>query len=70
MQNTGGTTWTAAAFYRLGAINPYDNSIWRFNRVGLAPGDAIAPGTQKTFTFVVTRGLAASPNDPAPYSDE
>jgi hypothetical protein len=55
MQNTGGTTWTAAALYRLGAINPHDNTNWGgFNRVGLSVGDAIAPGQQKTFAFVVT----------------
>jgi glucose/arabinose dehydrogenase len=54
MRNTGGTTWTAAAAYRLGAINPYDNMTWGgFNRVGLAAGDSIAPGQQKTFTFSV-----------------
>jgi glucose/arabinose dehydrogenase len=53
MRNTGTTTWTAANLYRLGAINPYDNSTWGFNRVALAAGDSIAPGQQKTFSFAV-----------------
>ena len=54
MRNSGGTTWTAASLYRLGAINPYDNSTWGPNRIGLAAGDSIAPGQQKTFTWTVT----------------
>ena len=36
MRNTGMTTWTAAeAQFRLGAINPDDNTNWGTNRVGL-----------------------------------
>jgi uncharacterized membrane protein len=63
MRNTGGTTWTAAALYRLGAINPHDNTNWGgFNRVGLAPDDSIAPGQQKTFAFVVTAPSAGTYN--------
>ena len=53
MRNTGGTTWTAAALYRLGAINPHDNSNWGMNRVELGSGDSIAPNQQKTFTWTV-----------------
>ena len=53
LRNTGGTTWTAANLYRLGAINPYDNATWGFNRVALAAGESIAPGQQKTFSFAV-----------------
>ena len=53
MRNTGGTSWTGAALYRLGAINPYDNTTWGLNRVGLASGETIAPGQQKTFAFTV-----------------
>ena len=53
MRNTGGTTWTTANLYRLGAINPYDNATWGFNRVALAAGESIAPGQQKTFSFAV-----------------
>src|SRR5262249_43459518 len=58
MRNTGGTTWTANALYRLGAINPYDNTTWGGNRVGLAAGDAIAPNQTKTFTFTVRAPIA------------
>jgi hypothetical protein len=64
MRNTGGTTWTAAALYRLGAINPHDNSNWGMNRVELGSGDSIAPNQQKTFTWTVrapaTRGPTTS----------
>jgi hypothetical protein len=61
MKNSGGTTWTAASAYRLGAINPYDNTTWGMNRVGLASGDSIAPGQQKTFTWTVTAPATAGP---------
>ena len=36
MRNTGGTAWTPGTFYRLGAVNPYDNGNWGMTRVGLA----------------------------------
>ncbi|MGE0519941.1 MAG: M12 family metallo-peptidase [Candidatus Binatia bacterium] len=56
MQNTGGTTWTAADNYRLGALY----GQWGSTRVYLAPGDTVPPGEQKTFTWTVkapsTRG--------------
>lgn len=53
MQNAGSTTWTAALNYRLGAINPYGTTTWTTTRAYLAPGDSIAPGQQKTFSFNV-----------------
>ena len=53
MRNTGSTTWTPGALYRLGAINPYDNFTWSMNRVALAAGDSIAPNQAKTFTWTV-----------------
>src|SRR5262245_43627954 len=59
MGNTGGTTWTAGAMYRLGAINPYDNTVWGTNRVPIAAGESIAPNQQKTFTWTVTAPPAA-----------
>jgi hypothetical protein len=62
MRNTGTTTWTAAAGYRLGSQNPQDNATWGFGRVDLAPGDAIAPGGQKVFTFTIT-----APTTPGSY---
>ncbi len=54
MRNTGGTTWTPGALFRLGAINPVDNFNWGMNRVSLAGGDSIAPNQQKTFTWTIT----------------
>ncbi len=59
MRNTGTTTWTAAAGYKLGSENPRDNVTWGTNRIQLAPGDAIKPGEQKTFTFTVRAPSAA-----------
>ncbi len=53
LSNTGTTTWTAAASYRLGSSNPQNNATWGLARVYLAAGEAIAPGQQKTFTFNV-----------------
>jgi hypothetical protein len=62
MLNNGGTTWTAASNYRLGAINPYDNTTWGMNRVGLATGESIAPGQQKMFVWTVTAPPAGTYN--------
>jgi hypothetical protein len=57
MRNTGNTTWDST--YRLGSQNPQDNGTWGFGRVFLAPGETIAPGLSKTFTFTVTMPSAA-----------
>src|SRR5262245_61177327 len=54
MRNTGTTSWTAAALFRLGAANPYDNTRWGMNRVLMGSSDNVAPGQQKTFTWTVT----------------
>ena len=54
MQNTGTTTWTAAAGYALSSVNPNDNTTWGLNRVQLSPSDSIAPGQSKTFAFNIT----------------
>jgi hypothetical protein len=51
MKNTGTTTWTKTAGYKLGSVDPEDNMIWGLNRVALEDGDAIAPGESKIFTF-------------------
>lgn len=59
MRNTGTTTWTAAAGYKLGSENPQDNVTWGKNRTQLATGDTIKPGEEKTFTFSVTAPSAA-----------
>jgi|GEM_PF-2027366 len=53
MKNTGTSIWTAADKYRLGSQNPQDNSTWGLSRVNLDPGESIAPGQQKTFTFSI-----------------
>lgn len=52
--NSGTSTWTEAAGYRLGAENPRDNGIWGTGRVYLDDQEAIAPGESKSFTFTVT----------------
>ena len=55
LQNTGTTTWTAAAGYRLGTQNPQDNTLWTgASRVLLGGAESISPGQQKTFTFTIT----------------
>jgi hypothetical protein len=60
IRNTGTTTWTRAGGYRLGTQNPRDNKIWTGGtRIFLKPGDSIAPGQTKTFTFDIT-----APMDP------
>ena len=59
MRNTGATTWTAAGFYRLGAVNPYNNALWGMNRVGLTSGESVAPNQNKTFTWTVTAPASA-----------
>lgn len=57
MKNTGTTTWTEAAGYRLGSQNPQDNHFWGTGRVLLGAGESIAPGQQKTFSFTITAPL-------------
>ena len=52
MQNTGTTTWTPGALYRLGSQNPHDNQTWGPSRIAIAT--PVAPGQQYTFDFDVT----------------
>jgi hypothetical protein len=53
--NTGNTAWGEAAFYRMGPINPYDNTLWAgTNRIFFGAGEVIQPGQTKYFTFNVT----------------
>ena len=55
MLNNGDTTWTEADLFRLGTQNPEDNTTWTGGtRILLAPGDSIAPGQSKTFSFDIT----------------
>jgi hypothetical protein len=53
MQNTGTTTWTKSALYRLGSQNPQDNGTWGVSRVEL-PVDSVGQGVPVTFNFTVT----------------
>jgi parallel beta-helix repeat protein len=63
MQNTGTTTWTQDV-YKLGTQNPQDNTLWTgVTRIYMAPGESIAPGQQKTFTFNIT-----APGTPGTYN--
>jgi hypothetical protein len=64
MRNTGTTTWTRAAGYKLGSENPRGNTRWGLNRVKLAEGESIAPGEAKTFVFEIT-----APNAPGTIQD-
>lgn len=54
VENSGTTTWTRPMGYKLGSQNPQDNQTWGFGRVELGNAEAVLPGTQKTFEFVVT----------------
>lgn len=62
MRNLGKNTWTAAQSYRLGSVNPYNNTTWGMSRVDLAPGDNIATNQSKTFTWTVK-----APSSPGTY---
>jgi hypothetical protein len=56
MKNTGTTTWTAAAGYRLAALiagNPWGDGV------SLSNTESISPGSQKAFSVNVTAPLAA-----------
>jgi hypothetical protein len=63
LRNTGTTTWTDAAPYRLGSQNPENNTTWGMNRVPLDPGESVTPGQTKTFTWTVTAPTAAATYD-------
>ncbi len=51
MRNTGTTTWTSAAGYKLGAQSPADNTTWVSSRVSV-PSDT-APNATADFTFAI-----------------
>jgi hypothetical protein len=59
-KNTGYASWTAAGNYRLGGVG--DSDPFAPARQDLAPGDVIAPGQSKTFTFNMT-----APTTPGTY---
>lgn len=59
MRNTGTEPWTAASGFRLQSIAPAGNTaFWGSDRVELAPGESIAPQTNKTFLFTITTPYA------------
>jgi hypothetical protein len=60
IQNTGTSTWTASAGYKLGAVGNSDP--FASPRVLLDSGDSIGPGQSKTFTFTMT-----APTTPGKY---
>ncbi len=52
VQNTGTTTWSAGALYRLGSQSPQDNTVWGFGRVELPSN--VGPGETVVFNLSVT----------------
>jgi beta-xylosidase len=60
-RNTGTSTWTSTAAYKLGADGNMDP--FAAPRQLLAPSDAISPGQQKTFTYAFT-----APSTPGTYA--
>lgn len=63
VQNTGDTTWTKAAGYKLGGVG--DSDPFAAARQELGDSDSIAPGQQKTFTFTFT-----APSTPGTYTTD
>jgi hypothetical protein len=60
MKNTGTKSWTAAAMYRLGAVNPQNSRTWLQDaRAHINPATTVAPGAQYTFAFNVSAPSAA-----------
>jgi hypothetical protein len=57
LKNTGTSTWTSAAEYRLGSQNAQNNTTWGMSRVDLPA--TIAPDGNVTFTFNVTAPATA-----------
>ena len=63
MKNTGTTTWTDAAGFRLFAYNPSGNTRWGFDRVRLPSNVSVPQGSSYTFNFMVI-----APSAPGPYN--
>jgi hypothetical protein len=62
MRNTGTTTWTREAGYKLANEGPVDRFGFGFHRAELPPGVQVAPGQEYTFTFNLT-----APDEPGFY---
>ncbi len=58
LTNSGTSTWVTNEF-RLGSMNPQDNTRWGLNRVNVPSGVSVAPGANHTFTFNVTAPATA-----------
>lgn len=65
VKNTGTMSWSpigaSCNAYRLGAVNPYDNTTWGLSRAELP--STVAPGAQVTVSFTVT-----APSIPGTYN--
>ena len=61
MTNTGSEMWLPALTYKLGSLNPADNSAWGLNRV-IVP-TVVLTGQKATFVFTVT-----APSAPGTYN--
>ena len=62
LQNTGTTTWSSGALYKLGTQNPMDNTLWTGSTRVALPSN-VAPGQNVTFNFNVT-----APSTPGTYN--
>lgn len=62
VKNAGSTTWDATN-YRLASINPTSNTRWGISHVKLVPGETVAPGATKSFTFQVKAPTTLGAND-------
>lgn len=63
MKNTGTTTWTNAAGYKLGSQNPQDNTTWGLSRILINPATSVTPNANYTFNFNAT-----APNTAGTYN--
>lgn len=57
MKNTGITTWSDAAGYRMVSQSPLNNFTWGTNFMAMPAGTTVAPGAQVTFTKLCTAPL-------------
>jgi hypothetical protein len=61
-QNMGTNDWTYSIGYKLGSVNPENNTIWGFKRVNLSTTETIGLSITKTFRFNIT-----APKTPGQY---
>jgi len=62
IENSGSNTWDGNSFYGIG-LTSSANAVWGTVRNYLGPGETIAPGQQRTFTFNIT-----APTTPGVYN--